>query len=525
MKHLVKKTFNMVEIVIALVIILVLLVGVLSLIPDSLNKQTTAMNRIASNDASEQFLNYFAARVVGNWETELTAFPNSLEECATETSAQFSQEGDTVGTRLLASANVVLMHNATNENAAYTPAQVGGLYKVVQRTSSNLTDFEGIVRVWKKVEVLGEGQVDLSQARSCEIFAELSWPATMPYAARKKSVSSIKVFRPGQTYAQAPTAEEDCVSKGQIGGLINLNPSNNSDFSFDMTTTTNQQITRGDLLANGNSYTFNGTVKYIRFRPKGNGGQTTLTLNGQTYDLKNKHTYELRGNAIRVSLYNSHSNNGHAMGKWYLDIANSEINLDYDCLDNPDTEVEEEVVTDLFEITGGAVVPLQPVRTTVQVLGCAITSGGKPCYVTAYIKVGGTTYKPWGNPTKCTQGNINDGKQHSFDAGILQAGKEISVVARCYLPDKKFYMEKASNPANQNVMVLRNGDSVPDISGFENQDGLESYIQNHINTETKKVTIAANQAILLFELGTTNMNSSAADFQDMVVLVTMTPED
>ena len=118
------------------------------------------------------------------------------------------------------------------------------------------------------------------------------------------------------------------------------------------------------------------------------------------------------------------------------------------------------IETELFEITGGAVVPLQPVRTTFRVLGCAITSGGTPCYVTSYITIDGKTETPWGNPNNPRAGNINDGQQHSFDAGILEAGKEIGVTGRSFLPNRQLYLTKSSNPASQNVLVLRNGDSV-----------------------------------------------------------------
>ena len=520
MKQRIQHPFNMIEIVISLVIILVLLIGVLSLIPKSLETNTNAMNRIASADATEQFLNYLQSRVTGNWEVELVAFPDALAECASETNAQFSLEGDTVGQRLLPNTNIVLMHNAANQSAAYDPTQVGGLFKITQRTASNITDFEAVVRVWKKVDVLSEGgEADLSQARSCELFAEVSWPVTAAYADRNKSVASITVFRPGQSFAQAPEAEEDCISTGQVGGTINLNPSNNRDFSFDMTTTDDQLITRGDLLANGNGYTFSGTVSYIRFRPKGNGNQNSLTLNGETMELENKHTYELRGPAIQVSLRNSRSGNGTSIGTWYLDIGNSTIEMDYDCLSDPSTEVEEEETAGLFDIVGGAVVPQQSVRTTFRMLGCALTSGGRNMPVQVNLTIDDETISPWGDS------DLNNGQQYNHDAGVIEAGKEISVTGRSYRTNGSFYMEKSSSPANQNVLVLRNGDSVPDIQGFDGQDNLEGYIQSYIDTDTNTVTLADNQAIYLFELGTTNMNSPSADFQDMVMLVTMTPEE
>ena len=82
-------------------------------------------------------------------------------------------------------------------------------------------------------------------------------------------------------------------------------------------------------------------------------------------------------------------------------------------------------------------------------------------------------------------------------------------------------MEVDSN-SSRNVKVLRDGDTVPQIAGFLNQGNIESFLGGYITNG--KVTIDKNQAIFLYELGTTNLDSASADFQDCVVLVTLFPE-
>ena len=76
-------------------------------------------------------------------------------------------------------------------------------------------------------------------------------------------------------------------------------------------------------------------------------------------------------------------------------------------------------------------------------------------------------------------------------------------------------------------MVLRNGDPVPDIDGFDGQAGAVEFIQQYIDPTSHTMSLHVNQSIYLFEIGTTNLDSSAADFQDLVVLITLgkTPED
>ena len=71
------------------------------------------------------------------------------------------------------------------------------------------------------------------------------------------------------------------------------------------------------------------------------------------------------------------------------------------------------------------------------------------------------------------------------------------------------------------VLVLKNGDSVPAIPGFQDQANLAVFVEPFVNVATQKVVLQDNQAIYLFELGTTNLSSSAADFQDLVIMVTL----
>jgi hypothetical protein len=46
-------------------------------------------------------------------------------------------------------------------------------------------------------------------------------------------------------------------------------------------------------------------------------------------------------------------------------------------------------------------------------------------------------------------------------------------------------------------------------------------VDEYVNSETNKISLKPNQAIYLFELGTTDVNNAAADFQDLVVVVTL----
>jgi fibro-slime domain-containing protein len=70
------------------------------------------------------------------------------------------------------------------------------------------------------------------------------------------------------------------------------------------------------------------------------------------------------------------------------------------------------------------------------------------------------------------------------------------------------------------LSVLRNGDLVPNIPALYSQDSIEEYVGDFIDLDTGTMRLADNQVIYLWELGTSG-GSSSADFQDLVLLVTL----
>lgn len=77
----------------------------------------------------------------------------------------------------------------------------------------------------------------------------------------------------------------------------------------------------------------------------------------------------------------------------------------------------------------------------------------------------------------------------------------------------------SANPNSPQLEVLVNGDPVPDVTPFANQNTIEFFLQEYI--KDGKINIADNQVIYLFELGSRDKGSSAFDLQDNVVLATV----
>lgn len=356
-----------------------------------------------------------------------------------------------------------------------------------------------------------------------------------------------------------------------LAGTVNINPNNKSDFEFMLVKPDGTAITRDDLLDSRGNLTYSGKVKFVRFKPKGNGNQNSLTIDGVAYPLKNSTTYTIWADNLSLNLYNDKpGKSGAAMGHWWIsNLAGTNATVAEGAVEPPEPEEEQpgmiiegqdpytirykgkcailvhgdvhigtglvtgdaEIVPaeDIaFDIQGDRVTPREDFTASVKVLGAAISySGEYDMPVTARLNVGGAWSEPWGAYDNANSGNLNDGRAHPYDLpDDYPADTSIGVQAQSwYKQGNKWrsYLSADSWAGSQQVIVLRNGDPVPDIEPFLNQTDIHTYVKDYVDAETQRIELQKNQAIFLFELGTSNLNSDAADFQDLVVLVSLLP--
>ena len=117
-----------------------------------------------------------------------------------------------------------------------------------------------------------------------------------------------------------------------------------------------------------------------------------------------------------------------------------------------------------------------------------------------------------------------DGMANSWGGSSSSWSNQSMSIYLSYTADAPTYaphLTAKSGDNSQQVIVLRDGSSVPSIPGFANQANLAVFVEPYVNVATQKIVLDDNQAIYLFELGTTNLASPAADFQDLVILVTL----
>ncbi|GBF79358.1 PilW family protein [Aphanothece sacrum] len=165
-----------------------------------------------------------------------------------------------------------------------------------------------------------------------------------------------------------------------------------------------------------------------------------------------------------------------------------------------------------FNIVNNQLTVNQAANLKFEVLGGEITcgAGGVKIPVTTKLYMNGTQ-KTWNTDSPLNLPTQPAGT--TFDVTSISGNGSIC---------DGFSLTASSKDSNTpQVKVLVNGDPIPNIRPFANQNTIEFFLQKYI--ENGKIKIADNQVIYLFELGTTNQSSSAFDLQDNVVLATVNP--
>ncbi len=189
---------------------------------------------------------------------------------------------------------------------------------------------------------------------------------------------------------------------------------------------------------------------------------------------------------------------------------------------------------DDFSISGTALKPKETYAVMISVLGAAINSGSYDRPVTMRVTIGNETIDPFGSYDLAIAGNVNRaGNPRKYVHNTLYpADTPIHVTGRSWAKKQASYTGTSeshwqthnafsTSTSTPQIMILRNGDNVPNLGSFMGQLAAKEFVVEFVNQSTQKMVLNENQVIYLFELGTTTLTAAAADFQDLVVLVTL----
>lgn len=153
---------------------------------------------------------------------------------------------------------------------------------------------------------------------------------------------------------------------------------------------------------------------------------------------------------------------------------------------------------------------------TIRVLGTEITygNGGPDVPVELEARVGNDTY-PIFYGTSADVAGTDPVVISNVPSGTTAHFKGTSY--HPYQTNRKLYSQTTQS-GSALIIVLRNGDSLPDATPYGQQPAVADVLSDYI-TEDGIVTIGDNEVIYLFELGTNSPASNSADFQDAAILV------
>lgn len=113
-----------------------------------------------------------------------------------------------------------------------------------------------------------------------------------------------------------------------ISGAVNINPNNRPDYEFSVTLPDSSQITRDNLIRTYPGY--RGRATLVRVKPKGDGNQNLLMVDGQPFVLSNASTYDISSPNMSVGIYNDKVVHGEAKGHWWISIAATSAQISRD---------------------------------------------------------------------------------------------------------------------------------------------------------------------------------------------------
>ncbi len=190
--------FNMIEVTLALLVISIGVVSIFGLVPIGYKAHRDAVSNNYSADAADDLLNYLSDKLQEDWDVEKAKFPTGAP-ADISSATSFPRDINDPKWKDISSVHPNWYNNddSTSVFRIYVTSQVrhsGGQYR-------NVTDFDGVVRVWKTTTSAWEynsgwvEQTDTNCDKRLLLHAEISWPATNPYGDRSKAHYVMEVLR------------------------------------------------------------------------------------------------------------------------------------------------------------------------------------------------------------------------------------------------------------------------------------------------------------------------------------------
>lgn len=154
-------------------------------------------------------------------------------------------------------------------------------------------------------------------------------------------------------------------------------------------------------------------------------------------------------------------------------------------------------------------------KMKVKVITSQITygAGGPEVFVKTGLKINGTLNWLFNGE------DVDGGEEYNT---VIADNTNIAVRGYAWYQNS-FNSQYDSDTNTKYVKALTKGSSLPNVPRFGSQQPLSETLSAFVDGN-RKIDIDVNQVLLIWELGVTDLSSDAADFQDLVVLLTFGPE-
>ena len=204
-QKLLRRTFNLVEITIALMILATGLIAILGVFPIAATNSRDAAGTHYAAAAGEEMLNFISAQVERDWAFYVAGLrPNATQtNPLTDVARAFPADPSAAGLDKFTK----YLPNGIGNSGIWGHDTDSSVYRVIVETSSSggtLAAFDGIARVWKSTTAgyyydtatsTWQAGEDVNYERSAQINIEISWPATVKYEARRKAYYALEVTK------------------------------------------------------------------------------------------------------------------------------------------------------------------------------------------------------------------------------------------------------------------------------------------------------------------------------------------
>ncbi|RYD68709.1 MAG: hypothetical protein EOP83_00210 [Verrucomicrobiaceae bacterium] len=168
----------------------------------------------------------------------------------------------------------------------------------------------------------------------------------------------------------------------------------------------------------------------------------------------------------------------------------------------------------------GTIIPATDAFVTIQIIGTGptncqgVNSGAAPA-TDLRVSIAGA---PYDQLFFGTQANVDSSKR-LFIKKVL-AGQSIDLGGRFVTSAGTWSPFYTTRSSNLQVVALVNGDIYPSKSKFQGQAAMAPYLKPYVDSNFK-VNIGPLSVLLVMELAQTNLSSPCFDYQDQVVLVSL----